>query len=185
MPAFYLTFLAVLLAGLGARDQVPIAGLALGQGRRPAVLVVAILTSIATATLAAYAAALMLVQLPPPARTIFAAIALGMAGLESMVLAPRRDPREPTNSLGALALVLLAHQVTDTPRFLVFGMGVGLAGPWPAGAAGAIGGTMLVAFAWARPDLLATPVAHGMRRVVGAVLLVTAITVFLRQIAIL
>ncbi|MFD2134603.1 hypothetical protein ACFSLT_04025 [Novosphingobium resinovorum] len=44
---------------------------------------------------------------------------------------------------------------------------------------------MLVAFAWARPDLLATPVAHGMRRVVGAVLLVTAITVFLRQIGIL
>lgn len=185
MPAFYLTFIAVLLAGIGARDQVTIAGLAAGQGRRPAVLIVAMTTSIATAALAAYAAMLMLAQLPPPARTIFAAIALGMAGLESMVLAPRRDLREPTNSLGALALVLLAHQVTDAARFLVFGMGVGFAGPGPAGAAGALGGVILVAFAWARPELLGTVAARWMRRVVGAALLTVAIGMFLRQIGIL
>lgn len=185
MPAFYLTFIAVLLAGIGARDQITIAGLALAQGRRPSVLIVAIASGVATSALAAYAAVLMLAQLPPPARTVFAAIALGLAGLESMVLAPRRDPREPTNSLGALALVLLAHQVTDAARFLVFGMGVGLAGPWPAGAAGALGGTVLVAFAWARPEFLATSAARWMRRVVGAILLVTAIAMFLRQFGIL
>lgn len=185
MPAFYLTFIAVLLAGIGARDQVTIAGLAAGQGRRPAVLIVAMTTSIATAALAAYAAVLMLAQLPPPARTVFAGIALGMAGLESMVLAPRRDLREPTNSLGALALVLLAHQVTDAARFLVFGMGVGFAGPGPAGAAGALGGVVLVAFAWARPELLGTVAARWMRRVVGAALLTVAIGMFLRQIGIL
>lgn len=189
MPAFYLTFIAVLLSGIGARDQLTVASLALVQGRRPAVLIVAILTSVLTAVFAAWAARWMLGQLPPPARTIFAAIALGMAGLESMVLAPRqkprRTPREPTNSLGALGLVLLGHQVTDAVRFLVFGMGVGLAGPWPAGAAGALGGAILVAFAWAWPQVLGTPAARWTRRIVGAVLLLVAITMFLRQFAIL
>ncbi|WP_404482415.1 hypothetical protein [Novosphingobium sp. BL-52-GroH] len=185
MPAFYLTLIAVLLAGIGARDQVTIAGLALRQGRRPAVLVVAIVTAALTALFAAYAARFMLEQLPPPARTIFAAIALGMAGLESMVLAPRRDPREPTNSLGALALVLLAAQVTDAARFVVFGMGVGLAGPWAAGAAGVLGGGILVTFAWARPELLGTPAARWTRRLVGALLLLVAITMFLSKSGIL
>lgn len=185
MPAFYLTLMAVLLAGIGARDQVTIAGLALRQGRRPAVLVVALIVSSLTACFAAYAATVMLTQLPPPARTIFAGIALGMAGLESMVLAPRRDPREPTNSLGALGIVLLAHQVTDAPRFLVFGMGVGLAGPLPAGAAGVLGGAVLVAFAWAFPEFLGVPAARWTRRIVGALLVVVALAMFLSEFGIL
>lgn len=185
MPAFYLTFIAVLLAGIGARDQATVASLAMVQGRRPAVLIVAVLTSVLTAAFAAWAAKWMLGQLPPPARTIFAAIALGMAGLESLVLVSRRMPREPTNSLGALGLVLLGHQVTDAVRFLVFGMGVGLAGPWPAGAAGALGGAILAAFACAWPQALGIPAARWTRRIAGALLLLVAITMFLRQFAIL
>jgi hypothetical protein len=185
MPAFYLTLIAVLLAGLGARDQATVAGLAARQGRRPAVLIVAIAAAVLTALIAAYAARFMLTQLPPPARTIFAAIALGLAGLESMVLAPRQTPREPTNSLGALALVLVARQVTDAARFVVFGLGVGLAAPWYAGAAGALGGAVLVAFAWARPDLLATPAARWTRRAAGVLLLLAATVMFLSEFGIL
>src|SRR3546814_5120950 len=83
-----------------------------------------------------------------------------MAGLESMILAPRRDLLEPTHSLGALALVLLAHQVTDAARFLVFGMGVGFAAPLASGAAGVIGGFVLAGFAWAFPQLLDKPAAR-------------------------
>lgn len=185
MPALYLTLIAVLLSGLGARDQATVAGLAARQGRRPAVLIVAVLASVLTALAAAYAAQFMLEQLPPPARTIFAAIALGLAGLESMVLAPRRTPREPTNSLGALALVLLAHQITDAARFVVFGMGVGLASPWHSAAGGVLGGAVLVTFAWARPDLLALPAARWIRRAAGALLLVAAVTMFLSEFGIL
>jgi putative Ca2+/H+ antiporter (TMEM165/GDT1 family) len=170
MPAFYLTLIAVLLAGLGARDQVTVAGLAARQGMRPAVLIVAVVASALTALIAAYAALFMLVQLPPPARTIFAAIALGLAGLESMVLAPRKTPREPTNSLGALALVLLAHQIIDAARFVVFG---------------ALGGAVLVTFAWARPDLLALPAARWTRRAAGVLLLLTAAVMFLSEFGIL
>lgn len=185
MPAFYLTLIAVLLAGLGARDQMTLASLALSQGRRPAVLIVAAATATATALFAAYAAGFMLEQLPPPARTIFAAIALALAGLESLVLAPRRTLREPTNSLGALVLVLLAQQVTDATRFVIFGMGVGLASPWASGAAGVLGGVVLVSFAWARPDLLGTPSARWTRRAMGGLLLLAAITMFLLEFGLL
>lgn len=185
MPAFYLTLLAVLLAGIGARDQVTVAGLALRQGQRPGVLIVALLSAASTAVFAAWAAEVVLAELPPPARTIFAAIALGLAGLESMILAPRRDPREPTHSLGALLLVLLMHQVTDAPRFLIFGMGVGLAGPVPAGIAGVLGGGALVAFAWSLPDLLGTPAARWTRRIVGVLLALTALTMALSEYGIL
>ena len=184
MPAFYLTLIAVLLAGFGARDQVTIAGLGLKQGQRPGVLIVAITSAALTGAFAGYAAHFMLDQLPPPARTIFAAIALGMAGLESLILAPRRDPREPTSSLGALALVLLAHQVTDAARFVIFGMAVGFASSWHAGAAGILGGVALVSFAWARPDLLGMPAARMIRRIVGGLLLLAAITMFFSEFGI-
>lgn len=183
MSAFYLTFVATLLAGFGARDQLTVAGLSLRQGRRPAVLVVAMVITVATAAAAAYLATIMLAQLPPPARTLFAALALGIAGLESLVLAPRNSPREPTNSLGALMLVLLARQAMDAARFLVFGMGVGMAGPWAAGAAGALAGFVLMLFAWRRPELLSSPVVPQVRRLAGALLLVATVALFLQEFA--
>lgn len=185
MPAFYLTLIAVLLAGIGARDQVTIAALARRQGQRPALLLVALVSAAATACFAAWAASVMLAELPPPARTIFAAIALGLAGLESLVLRPRRDPREPTNSLGALLLVLLAHQVTDAARFMVFGMGVGFAAPLASGAAGILSGGVLAGFAWGWPQFLDTPAIRWMRRIVGAILTVVALAMFLSEIGIL
>lgn len=185
MPAFYLTLIAVLLAGTGARDQMTIAGLARVQGPRPGVLIVALGSAVLTALFAAWAAQTVLAELPPPARTIFAAIALGMAGLESMVLAPRRDPREPTRSLGALALVLLAQQVTDAARFLVFGMGVGLAAPIASGAAGVLGGGALAGFAWAFPQMAGIPAARWVRRIAGALLTIAALTMALSEFGIL
>ncbi|MCT2398058.1 hypothetical protein [Novosphingobium mangrovi (ex Huang et al. 2023)] len=185
MPAFYLTLIAVLLAGIGARDQITVASLSIRQGQRPGALIVALLSAIATAGFAAWAAGIVLAELPPPARTIFAAIALGMAGVESLLLVPRRNPREPTNSLGALLLVLVMHQVTDAARFLVFGMGVGFAAPIASGVAGALGGCVLVAFAWFWPHLLDTAAARWTRRIVGALLTVVALTMFLSEFGIL
>ena len=179
MPAFYLTLIAVLLAGIGARDQITIAALARRQGQRPGVLLVALVSAAATASFAAWAAMVMLAELPPPARTIFAAIALGLAGLESLIL------REPTNSLGALLLVLLAHQVTDAARFMVFSMGVGFAAPLASGAAGILGGGVLAGFAWGWPQFLDTPAIRWMRRIVGGVLTVVALAMFLSEIGIL
>lgn len=185
MPAFYLTLLAVLLAGFGARDQLAVAGLALRQGRRPALLIVAVLCACATGGLAAWLAAKMIPILPPPARSLFAAIAIGLAGVESMLLVPRRGLREPTNSLGAAALVLIAHQVTDAARFLVFGLSVGMAAPIASGAGGVLAGAVLVTFAWAVPEYLERPTARWARRGVGALLALVAAAMLLAESGVL
>lgn len=185
MPAFYLTFLGVLLAGFGARDQVTIAGLTARQGQRPGVLLVTLVCTGLTSALAAWAASKTLPVLPPPARAIFAGIAIGLAGLESMILSPRRKPKEPTNSLGALGLVLAAAQVTDAVRFLIFGLAVGLGAPLAAGSGGLLGGLALSILAWAAPGALDRPLAMRGRHIVGAVLVLVALVVFLREFGLL
>jgi hypothetical protein len=185
MPAFYLTLIAVLLAGLGARDQVTVAGLALRQGRSPGLLIVSVVCACLTAAFAAWLAVKMLPLLPPPARTIFAGIAVGFAGAESMLVAPRRGPKEPTHSLGAVALVLIAHQVTDAARFLVFGLSVGMAAPIASGAGGVLGGAALVCLAWACPAIFERPASRYMRRIVGTLLVLVALGVFLSEFGIL
>lgn len=181
MPAFYLSFLAVLLAGLGGRDQVLIMALTQAQGRRPGVLIVALASCVLTALFAAWVSTVLLTQLPPPARAVFAAIALGLAGAESLVLAARPAPREPTHSLGALLLVLVASQVTDAPRFLVFGMSVAMAAPVPAGLAGIVGGAGLCILAWAFPQALQKGRVHWVRRGMGAILLLAAFWVLVQE----
>ncbi|MDE8650278.1 hypothetical protein [Novosphingobium album (ex Liu et al. 2023)] len=180
MASFYFTLLAVLLSGIGARDQVTVAGLVLRQGARPGVLVTGALVCIASASFAAWAATYVIPLLGPQARPILAAIALGLAGLESMILAPRASPREPTHSLGALALVLAAHQFTDAARFLVFGVAVGTGAAIPAGMAGSIGGIALVAAGWALPEVVTSRGARIGRRIVGLVLLLAALIVLMR-----
>ncbi|WP_395330852.1 hypothetical protein WBP06_00725 [Novosphingobium sp. BL-8H] len=181
MSAFYLTWIVVLLAGFGARDQTTVAGLVRRQGARPGVLLVALACAVATAALAGWAGSLVLADLPPPARAIFAGIALAISGAELMIFVPRRDPKEPTNSLGALAIVLFAQELTDAARFLVLGLGVGLAAPYAAGAGGALGGAVLAGAAWAMPSALEWRGLRWTRRAIGAALLLAAIVLFLRE----
>lgn len=181
MSAFYLTWIAVLLAGFGSRDQATVAGLVRRQGPRPGVLLVALACAVVTAGLAGWAVSLLLATLPPPARAIFAGLALALAGGELLLLVPRRSPREPTNSLGALMLVLFAQELTDAARFLILGLGVGLAGPAAAAAGGALGGGVLAGLAWGAPQVLEWRMVRWARRVFGGGLLLAAIILFLRE----
>ena len=68
MSGFYLTLIATLLAGIGARDQVALAQLVRAQGARPMALACGIAVCIASAALAAWAAAFVLPMLVPRAR---------------------------------------------------------------------------------------------------------------------
>lgn len=174
MTAFYFTLLAVLLAGLGARDQATVAGLSARQGARPGVLIAAIAVSAVTAAVAAWAAAGIAPMLVPRARLIMAAMALAFAGAEALLLPAPRRPDEPTASLGALAIVLTAHQLTDAARFLVFAVAVATNAPLPAGIAGAVGGMALLTAAWLAPGSLAHPRLRLARRLIGVLLLVAA-----------
>jgi hypothetical protein len=179
MAAFYLTFMAVLLSGIAARDQMTIAALTRAQGQRFGVLATGLACAAASSALAGYAAAKFLGTIPFPARPVLQAIALGLAGLESLILSPRRDPREPTHSLGALGLVLVAHQVTDAARFTLFGLAIGMGAPLAAGLGGGLAGLVLVAAAWALAPLFATRWIRAVRKVVGGLLVVIAIAMFL------
>ncbi len=168
MIAFYFTFLAVVFAGLGARDQALVAALSRHQGPRPGVLIVAGVLGLLSAALAAWLALAVTPLLGPEARTFFAGLALLFAGGESLVLVPRREPREPSHSLGALAIILASQQLTDAARFLVFGIAVATSAPLPAGGGGALGGLVAVGAAWAFPEWFTHPRVRLVRRLVGA-----------------
>jgi Ca2+/H+ antiporter, TMEM165/GDT1 family len=182
MSAFYLAFLAALLAGLGARDQATVAGMARRQGARPGLLLAGIAVSVATAAFAAWAASVVAPMLPGRARLVMVALALGFAAVESLWPFTPRRPKEPTASLGALALVLLAHQLTDAARFLVFALAVAFGAPFAAGIGGALAGAASLAAAWMLPDVFADLRLRWARRGVGAVLLLTASIVFFRAL---
>lgn len=180
MIGFYFAFLAVVLSGLGARDQATVAGMALRQPGRPALLAAATVASFATAAFAAWAAQTVAPLMAPKARLFLAALALGFAGAESLVLAPGRKPQEPTGSLGAFLIVLLAHQLTDAARFLIFAIAIATTAPLTAGIGGAVGGATVVAAGWLFPELCSRPVWRKARRWIGAFLLMLAVWLALR-----
>lgn len=175
MSGFLFAFLAVLLAGIGARDQVLVAGLTAKQGQRGALLLTAIAVSAATAAVAAWAA-LMVVPLLPGSgsRVFFAALALGLAGAELLLISPKVPQGEPTHSLGATAIVLAAQQITDAARFVVLGLAAATGAPIAAGVGGAAAGGVVVAIGWLAADDLLKLRLRPVRIVAGVVLLAVA-----------
>lgn len=172
MSGFLFTFLAVLLAGIGARDQVLVAGLTARQGQRGGLLLTAIGVSVATAAVAAWAALMVLPMLPGSgARVFFAALALGLAGAELLLVRPKVPQGEPTHSLGATAIVLAAQQLTDAARFVVLGLAAATAAPISAGIGGAAAGALVVASGWLAGDDLLKLRLRPVRITAGIVLL--------------
>lgn len=174
MTAFLLTFIAVILTGFGARDQATVATLSERQGPRPMLLAAGAVVSILTAAFAGWAASFVIPMLNSPARAFMAAIALGLAGLELLILGPRRKPEEPTLSLGAAGIVILAHQATDAARFLIFAIAIAYAAPIQAGLGGAAGGVASLAAGWLAPAMVADKRLRVVRMVIGIVLTLLA-----------
>ena len=182
MSAFYLTLLAVLVSGLGARDQLTVAGLAQSQGARPGIVVIAAFVALATAAFAGWAAYLLIPLMLPDARVFLCAVALAFAAGESLILTPRPPKGEPTRSLGALTIVLFAHQLTDAARFVIFGVAVAMNAPVPAAAGGALAGVVLLGWAWAAPDQILHAWLRPARRGLGVVLALVAAYIAMRAL---
>lgn len=166
-----------MLAGVGARDGAVLGAMAQRMPGRIALVWVAALCAFASAALAAMAASWLAPQMVPDARMMLAAFALGLAGVESLLTTPARRPVEPTRSLGAFALVIFAHQITDSARFLVFALAVAFAAPMPTAGGGAAGGAAMLALAWSSPDLAGGAALLRARRLIGVGLLVLALVI--------
>lgn len=174
MAALLFSLLAVLLVGLGARDQLTLAAMTARQGQRPALLIAALASASVTIGAAVWASALIAGTLSTPARTLFLAIALGLAGAEMLVLRRANTPLEPTNSLGAFCLVLLAQQLTDAARFLVLGLAVYTRAPLPVALGVGAAAAALAVIAWSAAETVLEANWMPARRALGIVALAVA-----------
>jgi len=172
VSGFLFAFLAVLVVGAAARDQVLVAMLARIQGPRPLLLATALLAAALTTAFAGWAAARLAAELGPPFRAALASVALVVAGGEMVLVGPARRPAEPTRSLFAALLVLAAFQVSDAARLLVLAFGVSTAAPIPAALGGVAASWVLLAAAWLAPGaVLSRALARARRWAGGGVLL--------------
>ncbi len=184
VTGFILAFVAVLLAGTGARDQLAFAALARSQGSRAGMLIAGLTVSIVTALFVGWAASMVAPMLNSDARLFLAALALGIAGLEALLLRPARHAAEPTHSIGALIIVLASLQLTDAARFLIFGIALAVNAPLPSAIGGAAGGMVLLACAWAWPKIFTWQLLRRPRHAIGAGLLLLSAWLGLRALGI-
>ena len=176
MAAFLFAFAAVLAVSFGGRDQLLVARLGKRLGRGGPLLAVAALASTGSAFAMAFAGLALALALPEPAADMLVALALLVAAAE--LAWPRRAalPEEPTFSLFAILIVLLARQVGDAARFLVFAFAAG-GSAWLAGAGGAAGGFAALAVGIAAGDELTRWPLRPIRLALAAVLAVNAIVI--------
>ncbi|MDE2435909.1 MAG: hypothetical protein KGM49_06585 [Sphingomonadales bacterium] len=182
MAALLFSLVIVLLVGVGARDQVLLATMVTRQGRRPGLLLVALVSGIASVAVAAWASRLIASSLGVEARMLFAAIALAWAGLEMLFARRTTVPAEPTHSLGAFALVLFAHQLTDAARFAVLALAVATQAPLLAAMGGGTAAVALALAGWLGAEEITALDLAGLRRAIGSVLILVALVIAVRAL---
>ncbi|MBA4045988.1 MAG: hypothetical protein C0471_16445 [Erythrobacter sp.] len=148
MDGFLLALLLTFALAFGGRDQVLVAQWSDALGQRMSVLVIALICAGVSAGVMAWLGSGFAALLPRRAGQMLVAFALFAAAIELAWPAKPQAPREPTRSLGAIAIVLLARQIGDGARFTVFALAAWA--HWPAATAlgGAIGGSGAVALGW-------------------------------------
>lgn len=150
MSGFLLALVLSILASTGARDQMLVAQLAGSFPRAIPVLVTGWIATLATIALAVAGGAWIAPMMPSNGKLVLLAIALGFAAFELARRQSRKPaPKEPTRSLVALWVVLVAHQLGDAVRFLLFALAVWSPFPALVAAGGAMGGASAIAIGWA------------------------------------
>ena len=146
MAGFLFAFVAALLIGQGARDQLVVARLAAATGK--AGLVAGWAAAIVSASFMAWAGATIATIVPPAGRQMLVAFALLAAAVELAWPNRVRDAAEPTRSVGAIFVVLLARQLGDASRFAIFALAAATALPALSGIGGAVGGGAAITIGW-------------------------------------
>jgi Ca2+/H+ antiporter, TMEM165/GDT1 family len=177
MPALFLAMLTCALAVIGSRPALLVARLSEGRGGTVLVLI-CWLTAAVTSALAGWAATPVIPLMAPPAKGMVVAAAVLLAAFELLFMNANAPAAEPTRSFGAIALVLVAGQVTDSARFFVLALAVATAAPALAAIGGAIGSGAVLTVALALgADWESRMPLRAIRRVVSAVFLLAAIVV--------
>lgn len=176
MDSFLLALIGVFVISLGGRDQLHVARLTHRLGASRALLLVACLVSVGSAAAMAWAGAAVSERLPGAARAMLVAFALLAAAIELAWPVRLKDPKEPTRSLGAIGLVLLARQLSDAARFAIFAFAAATVLAPMAGLGGAIGGSAALLLGWTMgADLERRLPLRTIRRAIAAILLAAAI----------
>lgn len=152
MDGFLLAMLLAALLATGGRDQRLVALWADRLGQSAALLAVAIACSCISAGAMAWIGAEFATFLPRRAAQMLVAFALALAAGELMLPVRPKEATEATRSLPVLAVELLARQIGDGARFVVFALAAWSAWPLTAGLGGAIGGAAAVGLGWAAGD---------------------------------
>ena len=174
MSSLFFAFLAVLLGTIGSRDQLIVAHFSSASKRGPGVLVAAIASAALSAMAMALAGQVIGGLLPDPAKAMLVAIALLFAAIELAWPARYVSPEEPTRSLAAIVIVLIAKQFGDGARFLVFAVAAATGAPVLAG----MGGALALAAAWAAGEAaVARAPLRAIRMVLAALALALAVIV--------
>ena len=177
--SFFIALVLAFLTAIGGRDQLLIARLRAANGSRGGLplLMTGIACALATGALAAWAGGVVDAMISDAAETMLVAFALGLAGVE--LLWPNREKRliEPTRSLGAIALVLLARQVSDGPRFVIFALAANSGAVLLTGIGGALGGAIAIVMGWSLADGLERLPLRPVRLGLGIVVLIGAVVI--------
>ncbi len=159
---------------LAGREALRISRIA-AKGALPAPLFVIIAAvAIAACALASWLAGEFAPLLTGRQKIWFVAAAMVLAALEVIVLRAPVAPREPTRSLGAIAIVLLAGVLADASGLLILSLGVATAAPLFVAAGGALavagvlGAALLAGRDWEKLPLPTMRWATGIALLLGA-----------------
>jgi putative Ca2+/H+ antiporter (TMEM165/GDT1 family) len=131
--------------------------------------------AIASASLMAWAGEAIAHLLPEPAQGMLVAIALLLAAAELAWPNRERLPQEPTRSFFAIFVVLLARQLGDGARFLLFALSAATVSPLLVAAGGSLGGMAAVGIGWGAGESIEKYLPlRVIRLVLAAVLLAVA-----------
>ena len=175
MPAFFLTFLSVALVTLAGREAVRVARLAEAGISVTALLLAAAFGALAFAVLASTIGGQIAPLLNANGKQLILAIALALAAFEVLFMKAGKAPREPTLSVGAVALVLGGALVTGGAGLLVMAFTLATGNALLAGAGGAVGALTALAIAIVVGSEFARPALSKARYFVAALLVTAAL----------
>ncbi|MEL7218181.1 MAG: hypothetical protein AAGK01_07090 [Pseudomonadota bacterium] len=174
MDSFLFCILLVFAIALGGRDQLLVARLSDQLEQSSQLLIVGGLCAFISAGVMAFAGATMAEILPPRAADMLVAFALAIAAFELFWPARIKPMDEPTRSLGSIGIVLLARQMGDAARFVVFAFAAEATYPLVTFLGGGMGGAAAIGLGWMTGTVLEAKVPLRQIRLAFAVCLIIA-----------